>query len=381
MRVGLTNLASGTTYSGTVKMQLEKNSTQTTYEPYQGNTYNIDLPVENLFDDSTLNNKWVAQNGTIHPATGANCIKYNCNADDTYTLSATFGTSNSNNIIVMAFYNSSDTLLNRYIATTDTSLTMTYTAPANTSYMYAGHYGIVPTTIQLEKGSKANTYTPYGTTPIELCKIGNYQDYFYKDSGKWYLHKEIEKVVFNGSEDWTKTSDTSASVFVTAILGRNTSLSSSSLSNYFKYQFANVEGKFYFGSSSSNNCAFCMATTYTLESFKTWLSTNNPFVYYVLATPTNTKITYEPLLEQLEAYYHAKSRATQTNISQENNDLPFIISASALKEWKKNTSLNSTLSMVNPLSLGNTLNTQENNIQPIEVDNIEPLEEEENEES
>ena len=84
-------------------------------------------------------------------------------------------------------------------------------------------------------------------------------------------------------------------------------------------------------------------------------------------------------------------------IYQVNNDLPFIISASALKEWQESTSLNSTLSMVNPLSLGNTLNTQEidlqpiesdiqpleinEEIEPIEVDNIEPLEEEENEES
>ena len=89
------------------------------------------------------------------------------------------------------------------------------------------------------------------------------------------------------------------------------------------------------------------------------------------------------LIDQLNLLEKAMSKDGQTNISQVNNDLPFIISASALKEWQESTSLNSTLSMVNPLSLGNTLNTQEmeNDIQPIEVDNIEPLEEEENEES
>ena len=45
------------------------------------------------------------------------------------------------------------------------------------------------TNIQLEKGSTASTYEPYnGDTynidlpeGMELCKIGNYQDYFYKD--------------------------------------------------------------------------------------------------------------------------------------------------------------------------------------------------------
>ena len=89
------------------------------------------------------------------------------------------------------------------------------------------------------------------------------------------------------------------------------------------------------------------------------------------------------LIDQLNLLEKAMSKNGQTNISQVNNDLPFIISASALKEWQESTSLNSTLSMVNPLSLGNTLNTQEmeNNTQPIEIDNIEPLEEEENEES
>lgn len=87
------------------------------------------------------------------------------------------------------------------------------------------------------------------------------------------------------------------------------------------------------------------------------------------------------LIDQLNLLEKAMSKDKQTNISQVNNDLPFVISASALKKWQENTSLNSTLSMVNPLSLGNALNTQENDTQPIEVDNIEPLEEEENEES
>lgn len=87
------------------------------------------------------------------------------------------------------------------------------------------------------------------------------------------------------------------------------------------------------------------------------------------------------LIDQLNLLEKAMSKDGQTNILQVNSDLPFVISASALKEWQESASLNSTLSMVNPLSLGNTLNTQENNTQPIEVDNIEPLEEEENEES
>ena len=218
----------------------------------------------------------------------------------------------------IAYYDSNKTFIQRDDITTSNTYTKAFTTLGNAKYIrisYSKEVSGTPsprTNIQLEVGSSASDYQPYGV-------------------GKWYLHKEIEKVVFNGSEDWTKTSDTSASVFVTAILGRNTSLSSSSLSNYFKYQFANVEGKFYFGSSSSNNCAFCMATTYTLESFKTWLSTNNPFVYYVLATPTNTEITYQPLIDQLNLLEKAMSKDGQTNISQVSNDKPFILDVTAIK--------------------------------------------------
>jgi hypothetical protein len=52
-----------------------------------------------------------------------------------------------------------------------------------------------------------DTYEPYINKSypiylgdIELCKIETYQDYIYKDNGVWYLHKEIGKVVLNGTE-------------------------------------------------------------------------------------------------------------------------------------------------------------------------------------
>lgn len=74
----------------------------------------------------------------------------------------------------------------------------TITTQANTSYITI-RYGLenavngttYKTKIQLEKGSTATTYTPHqeqtqtiSLGDIELCKIGNYQDYLYKTSGK-----------------------------------------------------------------------------------------------------------------------------------------------------------------------------------------------------
>ena len=67
-----------------------------------------------------------------------------------------------------------------------------------------------------------------------------------------------------------------------------------------------------------------------MATFKTFLSANNITFYYILATPTNTEITYQPLIDQLNELEKATSKENQTNISQVNNDLPFIIKANAL---------------------------------------------------
>ena len=70
----------------------------------------------------------------------------------------------------------------------------------------------------------------------------------------------------------------------------------------------------------------------SVTTLKATLSSNNISAYYVLATPTNTEITDTTLINQLEQFYQAQSKENQTNISQINNDLGFIISASALKK-------------------------------------------------
>ena len=105
----------------------------------------------NLFDDTTVNNKWISVQGNIIDNLGANSIKYNCASNETYSLSAYWNNENNSNIIAIAFYNSSDTLLDRQVLVN--SGTITATAPANSSYMYAGHFTNKPTTIKLQKGT------------------------------------------------------------------------------------------------------------------------------------------------------------------------------------------------------------------------------------
>lgn len=68
----------------------------------------------------------------------------------------------------------------------------------------------------------------------------------------------------------------------------------------------------------------------TVEQLKTWLSTHNTDVYYILATPITTEITDTTLINQLESI--KLSYNEQTNISQENDNLPFELDVVALGE-------------------------------------------------
>ena len=88
------------------------------------------------------------------------------------------------------------------------------------------------------------------------------------------------------------------------------------------------------GIFSGGSINFCFASSDfdTLEKLKTWLSTHNLIVYYQYATPYLSLIEDTTLIEQLDKIEEAMSKQGQTNISQENNDLPFKITASALKD-------------------------------------------------
>lgn len=221
-----------------------------------------------------------------------------------------------------------------------------FTIPSNVKYIRFSEYLTRLNTMQLEKGSTATTYEPYiGNTyevnlgDIELCKIGTYQDYIYKDNGSWYLHKEIGKVVLDGSENWgTESAYTDYYRFTNSILLANLTNSSNAMNNRFFQRISQAHGDYeYLYIQSDNGTLHIQILPSRLSGssandFKNWLSTHNTIVYYVLATPTTTQITDTNLIEQLESLSMANSIQGQTNISQENNDLPFILSVSTLKD-------------------------------------------------
>lgn len=344
----------GTTITINNNIQIEQNSTATTYEPHQGKELPLDLPVENLCKPITTATKsgiTMTNNGdgsyTLNGTATANTSFYNATLGleiDTYTFSANNPVVSSNGAFYFQVeYQGGDTTVQTFndvnakktFTTTRKIITWAIVVPNGITL---NNFVIKP---QLEKGSKANSYTPYGTTPIELCKIGDYQDYFYKSGRKWYLHKEIGKVVLDGSETISRggESTTNTQMFLVSINGIITNVGNSILSDKFKtniniwtYDEEGIRGN---SAYTTNTCWIRInknrLTNNTVQDFKVWLSSNNIIVYYVLATPTNTEITDTTLISQLEAIYNAPLYE-QTNITQANNDLPMVLDITACKD-------------------------------------------------
>lgn len=183
---------------------------------------------------------------------------------------------------------------------------------------------------------------PVSLGNIELCKIGNYKDRIYPLNGKWYLEKNIGKVVLDGSEVWIVHGGIASWFYYDGIIDGYVLDNTQVLikTNYYTpkaYQGVPnlVNGECSYGSSDGGiTHRFVIKNTdYTqVQDFKNWLSTHNTIVYYVLATPTTEEITDSTLISQLEEIKEAESYSGQTNISQTNDDKPFILTATALKD-------------------------------------------------
>lgn len=178
----------------------------------------------------------------------------------------------------------------------------------------SGEYAIF-TNIQIELGNQASSYEPYGKV--------------------WYLNKQINKVVLNGSETYSGGSvATNVYRFFKSIDGIMAYTDSSRyidrfITDRFKLSTSNEYGASY---QYQSNLYFCVssseATTY--NEFKTWLTTHNTSVYYVLATPTTTEITDTELVSQLNQLANATTISSATNIISSGN-LPSILNISTTK--------------------------------------------------
>lgn len=185
----------------------------------------VQLKGKNLFDKDNANiSHFYSLTTAFAQSASAITIVIPVNAGDTYTISSTdralvdvsanitytdkIITSTSDNWLGRTRWESSDTAV-------------TTIAPTGSKFMYAyvkwssNATAIADTlaTIQIEKGTTATTYEPY--TDIELCKLGDYQDYIYKSGDKWYVHKAVghdtRDVEINGIADNNNATPTTVS--------------------------------------------------------------------------------------------------------------------------------------------------------------------------
>lgn len=319
-------------------IQVEIGSSATEYESYTKQNYSLILPVENLFDVSTsLTKKYITTSGTVGSSNDWSASDYiPVYANTQYTLS---GVTNFGTTARHAFYNSSKTYLSNVVGTT-----YTFTTPANAAYVRISVRSETPTTVQLEKGSKANTYTPYGVRPIELNKLGtgdDNSDYFHKEGNKWYLYKVTNRQTVSSIDSYYSSAGSGyggGAITISDMLSNGRTLGFCNKFVPFSTPSSATTSGVCFG--ASNQIFYFVTETSRFASadkrgVNSWLINNPLEIVYKLDSPTDTEITYAPLIAQLNNLGTAQSSsAGVTNITQTNNDLPFDITYSEENtEW------------------------------------------------
>ena len=321
-------------------IQLELGSTATAYEPYQGQEFEVNLG-KNLLENTHAKNT-TTTNGMSFTVNDDGTITLNGTAtaltwfvfhsaqldlpDGTYTISLQGGTDTN-----IGVYNDKfgSTLLGSSTTRTITN------ASGNVSIRVASGATASNLTIKpmIERGSTATSFAPY-FTPIELAGVGEiqpdglpkYRDSFKKTDGKWYIEKQVGKVVLDGSETWTlNESGTGYVRFTTTQSGIITSFSNSQIYVISDNFTASTQTETVNANADANRVCVVSngrllfktldTSLNTVAKWQTWLSTHNTTVYYALATPTTTEITNSELVGQLERLKHAHTYADTTNFS------------------------------------------------------------------
>ena len=323
-------LGGNTTYTATFNVQLERGSTATEYQPYQGQSYEVNLG-KNLFDKeadtgafrasksisgediaitaTASNSGYVAfvipdsdkLKGKACTISIGNSVTSASGAKGAFAIyqstkasPASVGTFVTNGEPDGNNYSKSFTFSSSYSGSNDCFVLLLY--PSNAGSGITTGDNTAYSNVQIELGSQATSYAPY-FTPIELCKIGTYQDYIYKSGGKWYVHKEIGKVDLSTC--------TWYDVIPPGILRGTTSIQNVKYVSSNQQVGSAVAEKYIIhkGSGmSSASLAGYFAIDVSAVAVNTGDASINPTgnMYYALATPTDTEITNQALVAQLD---------------------------------------------------------------------------------
>lgn len=336
-----------------ITIDLKENVGQMTSFRLDGNTFQQTYTGKNLFDKDNYSEiqAYIDRNGVLVSNANNIAVYIPCEANTTYTISRKVPTSGNTKFGVgyTTTIPAGDVQLYDWTRNYDAQ-NLTVTTGAGAAYLAVWVYvtDYVETkaqtmeSIQIEVGSTATSYEPYvGGVPspnpsypqpiqtvtgeqtvtinganypidlgtIELCKIvynNTFQDYIYKDNGEWKIHKTIAKTVANGSETWTvANAGTSNFYYVSNGLVENPY--GSDTGRYIK---CNYEAGAQVTNSNTTSGVFLLSggtvrlrsgAEMTAQAWQAKLSQNNMIIYNAMATATDTAITDQTLIAQLEA--------------------------------------------------------------------------------
>ena len=317
-----------------IKPMLEEGSKVTPYSPYKTpiemckiNDYKDEIrrsTGKNLFDKDNANvlNAYATVNTpTITSNNNFRTLYIPCKENTTYAiskiLSTRFSVSYTTDVPTIGMSVNGIVQHNDYT-------TEIFTTGNNAKYLVVLYYNAasdtlteqeILDTIQIEENTQATELEPYGV-------------------GVWYKYNKIGKVVLDGSESWELNGENDTHGQFIYNVTNKASGTLNILCNKFINE-AGATGNYIYGRPQNNRTSITIAKSicaYNLDTFKTWLSNNFVYFYFLLSTPTITTLDTELQTQLEDIYNNAKSYLGQTNITAEyvEGNQPFIMDVSAL---------------------------------------------------
>lgn len=343
--------------------QLEKGTVATDYVPYEHteisetvtgkNLVNPNLPV----NSKTQNGITITNNGDgTYTATGTSTSSLAISLTQKNTIKLNKSTSYTNSIeilegnflgaIVVAVLDSEDKITYNYINVSSSSLSNTKT-PTEDLTIKTYEYYIDKANItvnfkfrvQLEEGTVATEYEEYKSNSLtidlrgnELCSLPNgIKDEVNITNGEALLTKRIDKVILNGSENWTLYSNKTHTFALKMgqTIGKHDRAYCSHFTEIGSDKFDVATGIY---SAYTNTIIISYLDCDTVDAFKTWLSTHNVEVLYEVAEPEEIDlgktdlpnayrgINHITFTELSDFYYYRDNALNEIYVSKDENE-------------------------------------------------------------
>ena len=330
-------------------LQIEYGPTATEYEPYHGQSYLIDLRGKNLLNISDFemggltngnpttsdyrienanhpiavqpNTTYTLSAQLVSPVQGFRVGVHECQADGTFIRDLGWKQIGTDPV---ALTTGSDTYYLKMVGSLSTTSTNVSTGGTeNTTACSTVTEFMRGCTLMFEKGSTATNYEPYNA--IELCKIGDYQDYIYKSGDDWYVRKKVRHLSLaiagmdnsNNFPGWKNVSELAQDFPAGTNVNMNTL--TDSWDNITGVNLKDSGRLIWGANNNSSGLLFASRGFFGSTWTQTYWITNYPnlvveLYYGITTTPTDTKITDATLVGQLEALGATKLFIGENNV-------------------------------------------------------------------